>query len=354
MRLADLAGALGLVVDGDGSVEISGLAGLGDAGPEDLSFATGGRYARAFAASSGGAFIVPPDFDAGGRPALRSGNPYLDFARAVEVMLPALEVPEGVHPTAVVAPDVQLGASVSIGAYAVVGRGCRIGERSVVHPHVTLYPEVVIGVDCVVHAGARLREGTRLGDRVLVGNGAVIGSDGFGHVFGPDGRRRLIPHRCPVEIGDDCEVGANTTIDASHPGQLRRGHAETRTRIGHGTKIDNLVQIAHGCDLGEGGTLCAQVGLAGTTGAGKNVLWGGKSSSAGHLEVGDGAMIGGCAGVPKDLAPGAQVLGTPAMERRAYGRFVAMRKRLPALLRRVRKLELALGLRDSDSDDGDA
>ena len=353
MRLADLAGALGLVVDGDGSVEISGLAGLADAGPEDLSFVTGGRYARAFAASSGGAFIVPPDFDAGGRPALRSSNPYLDFARAVEMLLPPLEAPEaGVHPTAVVGPDVELGESVSIGAYAVIGRGCRIGERSVVHPHVTLYPEVVIGIDCVVHAGAHLRGGTRLGDRVLVGNGAVIGSDGFGHVWGPDGRRRLIPHRCPVEIGDDCEVGANTTIDASHPGQLRRGHAETRTRIGHGTKIDNLVQIAHGCDLGEGGTVCAQVGLAGTTGAGKNVLWGGKASSAGHLEVGDGAMIGGCAGVPKDLEPGAQVLGTPAMERRAYARFAAARKRIPALLRRVRRIEDALGLRDSD--DGDA
>lgn len=351
MKLADLAGALGLAVDGDGAVEISGLAGLEDAGPYDLSFATGPRYVRAYAASRGGAFIVPLDFDAVGRSVLRSANPYLDFARAVDVLMPPLQRPEpGVHPTAVVATHVRLGESVSIGAYAVVGRGCRIGDRSVVHPHVTLYAGVQIGVDCVVHSGACLREGTRLGDRVLVKNGAVIGSDGFGHMRGPDGRRLLISHRCAVEIGDDCEVGANTTIDASHPGQLRRGHAETRTRIGDGTKIDNLVQIAHGCDLGEGGTLCAQVGLAGTTSAGRDVLWAGQAASAGHLEVGDGALIGGRAAVAADLQPGAQVLGTPAMERRAWGRFVVTRKRIPELFRRVRRIEEALGLRSGEGD----
>lgn len=343
MRLADLAGALGLVVDGDGSVEISGLAGLGDAGPEDLSFATGGRYARAFAASSGGAFIVPPDFDAGGRPALRSGNPYLDFARAVEVMMPALEVPEGVHPTAVVAPDVQLGASVSIGAYAVVGRGCRIGERSVVHPHVTLYPEVVIGVDCVVHAGARLREGTRLGDRVLVGNGAVIGSDGFGHVFGPDGRRRLIPHRCPVEIGDDCEVGANTTIDASHPGQLRRGHAETRTRIGHGTKIDNLVQIAHNNVIGQDVMITGQVGLSGSVTVGDRVIFAARSGALDHIRIGDDARLGATTVVWKDVKSGESMLGFPARPGARAKREFASLAHLPRLLKQFRELLARVG-----------
>jgi UDP-3-O-[3-hydroxymyristoyl] glucosamine N-acyltransferase len=203
----------------------------------------------------------------------------------------------------------------------------------------------------VIHSGAALREGVRLGDRVTVKNGAVIGAEGFGHVVIAGRGRVAIAHPCPVEIGADSEIGANSAIDASHPGQARHGHAETRTRIGVGVKIDNLVQVGHGAAIGDHSTLCAQVGLAGSTTVGRNVTFGGQSASAGHVEVGDGALVGARAAVATDLEPGAQVLGTPAMERRAWGRFVAARKRIPELFARVRRIEQRLGLRGPGAED---
>jgi UDP-3-O-[3-hydroxymyristoyl] glucosamine N-acyltransferase len=355
MRLAEIATLLGLALEGDSALEITGLAGLADAGPRDLSFAVGEAFRRAFDASRGGAFLLPPSFDARGRACLRTPNPYGDFARAVDLFFPPrASLAAGVHPTAVVAPDAELAPDVAIGAFVVVGPRARIGARTAIHPHVTLYADVVVGSDCVIHSGAALREGVRIGDRVTVKNGAVIGTEGFGHVVLAGRGRVTIAHPCPVEIGADCEIGANAAIDASHPGQARRGHPETRTRIGAGVKIDNLVQVGHGCAVGDHSTLCAQVGLAGSTGVGRNVTFGGQAASAGHLEVGDGALVGARAAVGGDLESGAQVLGTPAMERRAWGRFIATRKRIPDLFARVRRIERRLGLRaggDSGAED---
>ncbi len=202
----------------------------------------------------------------------------------------------------------------------------------------------------MIHSGAALREAVRLGDRVTVRNGAVIGAQGFGHVVLAERGRVTIAHPCPVEICADSEIGANAAIDASHPGQARRGHPETRTRIGVGVKIDNLVQVGHGSAIGDHSTLCAQVGLAGSTSVGRNVTFGGQAASAGHVEIGDGALVGARASVAADLEPGAQVLGTPAMERRAWSRFVAARKRIPELFARIRRIEQRLGLRGSDAE----
>lgn len=355
MTLGELARALGLCVEGDAGVALDGLAGLEDAGPAELSFVTGPRYAKLFAASRAGAYLLPPGFDARGRSCLRTPNPYGDFARAIEHFLgraPLLE--PGVHRLAAVAPDARLGADVAVGAFAVVGARARIGPRTQIHPHVTIYPDVVIGADCVIHSGAHLRESSVLGDRVLVKNGAVIGADGFGHVLLAGQGRVTVPHRCPVEIGDDAEIGANTTIDASHPGQARRGHTRTRTRIGAGVKIDNLVQVGHGCAVGENSTLCAQSGLAGSTGVGRGVTFGGQAASAGHLDVGDGALVGARAALAGDVAPGAQVLGTPAMERRAWTRFIVTRPYIPRLFARVRRIERHLGLADDDGGEAGA
>jgi UDP-3-O-[3-hydroxymyristoyl] glucosamine N-acyltransferase len=353
VKLRQIAQALGLELEGDPELELRGVGGLEDAVGGELSFATGPRYRAAFAASRASAFLLPPDFESLGRPCLRSLAPYADFARAIDLLLPPLAHPEpAVHPSAVVAADAVLGADVSVGPFAVIGAGSRIGDRSVIHPHVTLYAGCEIGADCVIHAGAQLREGTRLGDRVVVQNGVVLGSDGFGFAHRADGSRFRVPHRSPVEIADDAEIGANSTIDASHPGQRRFGHEVTRTRVGRGVKIDNLVQVGHGCALGEGSTICAQVGLAGSTELGRHVLFAGQSASAGHVRIGDGALIGGRAGVASDVEPGAQLLGAPAMERRAWGRFIASRKRIPELFRRVRALEQRLGLRREQSDDG--
>jgi UDP-3-O-[3-hydroxymyristoyl] glucosamine N-acyltransferase len=352
VKLRELAQALGLELEGDGEVDLEGVGGLEDAASGELSFATGPRYRAAFAASSASAFLLPPGFDSLGRPCLRTPTPYAEFARAIDLLLPPRPRPEaGVHPTAVVAPDAVLGEGVSVGALAVIGAGARIGDRSVIHPHVTLYAGCEVGADCVIHSGAHLRAGTRLGDRVVVQNGVVLGSDGFGFVHRLDGTRFRVPHRSPVEVGDDTEIGANSTVDASHPGQRRFGHAETRTRIGRNVKIDNLAQVGHGCALGEGTTLCAQVGLAGSTEVGRNVLFAGQSAAGGHLRVGDGAMIGARAAPNRDVEPGAQLLGAPAMERRAWARFIASRGRIPGLFSRVRAIEVRLGLRREGKDD---
>lgn len=353
MKLHEIAKALGLEFEGDPEIDLRAVGGLEDASQGDLSFATGPRYRAAFERSRGAAFLLPPDFDSLGRPCLRSLAPYADLARAIELLMPPLVHPEpGVHPMAAVAADAVLGAEVSVGPFAAIGARTRIGDRSVIHPHVTLYAGCEIGSDCVIHSGAQLREGTRLGDRVLIQNGVVLGSDGFGFAHRADGTRVRIPHRSPVEVADDVEIGANSTVDASHPGQRRFGHAEAGTRIGRGVKIDNLVQVGHGCALGEGSTVCAQVGLAGSTEVGRHVLFAGQSASAGHVSVGDGALIGARAGVNVDAEPGAQLLGAPAMERRAWGRFIVLRKRIPELFRRVRAIEQRLGLRGERSDDG--
>jgi UDP-3-O-[3-hydroxymyristoyl] glucosamine N-acyltransferase len=248
----------------------------------------------------------------------------------------------------VVAPEAEIGKDVSVGPYVVIGARSRIGDGSVLHPHVVLYADVTVGRDCVLHSGVHLRDGVRLGDRVVLENGVVIGPEGFGYAFREDGTRIRVPHRRSVEIGDDCDIGANTTIDASHAGQPRYGRSSTRTWIGSGVKIDNLVQIGHGCAIGDGSTICAQVGLAGGTEVGRGVLFGGQSASAGHLKIGDGAMVGGCCGVSGDLEPGAQVLGTPHMERRRWGRAVTIFKQLPELVQRVRRIEARLGIKKED------
>jgi UDP-3-O-[3-hydroxymyristoyl] glucosamine N-acyltransferase len=344
VRLAELAAALALPFEGDGALELDGLAGLDDAGARELSFATGTKYRAQFEASRAGAFLLPPDFDALGRPCLRSPAPYADFARAVELFLPRPVPAPGVHPTAVVAPDARLGPDVWIGPLAVVGAGAVLGARVRIHPHATVYPGVEIGDDSEIHSGAHVREGSKLGKRVLVNNGAVIGSPGFGFVSRADGTRLRVPHACPVEIGDDCEIGANTTIDASHPGHARRGHAAVRTRLGADVKIDNQVQVGHGCEIGDHSTLCAHVGLAGSTVIGKFVYMGGKSASAGHLTIGDFTLVGALSATSGDLAPGSQVLGVPSMERRLFAKVVAATKRLPDLFQRVRRIERKLGV----------
>ncbi|HTO51805.1 MAG TPA: UDP-3-O-(3-hydroxymyristoyl)glucosamine N-acyltransferase [Myxococcota bacterium] len=348
MKLAELASALGLPFEGDGALALDGLAALSDAGPRELAFVTGPKYQAAFAASRGGAFLLPPDFDSLGRPCLRSRAPYADFARAIELLYPRPVTAPGVHATAVVAPDARLGPGVSIGAYAVIGPGAKLGARVRIHPHVTVYPGVEIGDDSEIHSGTHLREGVRLGKRVVIQNGAVIGAAGFGFTQRADGSRMRIPHVSPVEIGDDCEIGANTTIDASHPGHPKRGHADVRTRLGNDVKIDNQVQIGHGSEIGDHTTICAQTGLAGSTVVGKYVFLAGRAASAGHLSIGDRAIVGAASSAASDVAPGAQVLGYPAIERRLWTRVVAASKRLPELVKRVARLERRLGVESED------
>jgi len=348
VQLRELAARLELPVEGDDSVELTGVAGLEDATHGQLSFVTGPKFAAAYAASAASAFLVPPEFDTLGRPCLVSWSPYVYFARAVELFHPRAVPPPGVHETAIVAEDVLLGKEVSIGAYAVIGAGARLGDRSCVYPHATLYPGVEMGEDCQIHSGVHLHQGVCLGDRVVIQSGAVIGSEGFGFAFTVEGKRLRIPHVCPVVIGDDCDIGANSTIDASHPAHGKRGHPEVRTRIGNGVKIDNLVQVGHGAVIGDNVTLCAFVGLAGSTEIERNCYLAGASATGGHLTVGEGSAIGGMTGVTSSLKAGSKVMGVPAIERALFGRIHAASKRLPELLRRVRRIEKKLDPGESE------
>jgi UDP-3-O-[3-hydroxymyristoyl] glucosamine N-acyltransferase len=345
-RLGDLAETLGVTLEGDPDIEISGLAGLDDSAPGDLSFVTGPRYARAFAGARASAYLVPDGFDAGERPVLRSRAPYVDFARLIPLLYPREEPKPGVHPTAVIADDAELGCDVSIAPYVVISERVRIGDRTRVYPHVTIYPDCEIGADCEIHSGAHLRQGVRLGDRCVVQSGAVIGSEGFAFLFTPEGEHIRVSHRSGVQMGDDVEVGANSTIDASHAGQPHYGRGFASTWLGDGVKIDNLVQVGHGTSLGEGNVLCAQAGIAGGTSTGKHVTFGGGAVAAGHMRVGDGALIGGMSAAIGDVEPGAQLLGFPGVDRRLFARIVAAWKRLPGLLKRVRRIEQQLGIDD--------
>jgi UDP-3-O-[3-hydroxymyristoyl] glucosamine N-acyltransferase len=348
VRLDELAEALDLEYEGDPSLEIRGLAGLQDAGASDLTFVTGERYRKDFEASKGGVFLVPPDFVTGARPCLRAAAPYVEFARAIEIFFPRPKPAPGVHETAVLAEDVALGEDVSIGAYSVVGEGAAIGDRTCIHPHVTVYPGVRIGADCEIHSGVHLRNEVKLGDRCVIQSGAVIGGEGFGFIFRVDGTRVRVPHRCPVELGNDCEVGANTTIDAAHPGHQRRGHSEVRTRLGDGVKIDNLVQVGHGTVIGDGATLCSLVGVSGSAEVGQGVYLAGQAGVGDGVRIGAGTLVGGRTGVISNVEPGSQILGYPQMDRRLWGRVKAASKRLPELLRRVRELEKKLDTEEGD------
>jgi len=344
MRLGEIAERLGRGVAGDAALTIGGVAALDGAGPDELSFVRSPRWAKGLAASRAGAVIVPAGVEPD-RPAILSPNPGLDFARAVALLVPPLRPPAGVDPRACVAADAEIDASASVGAGAVVGPGCRVGARSLVLANATLYPDVTLGADCTIHAGVVLREGTRLGDRVVVQPNAVVGGDGFGFAFDERGEPEKIPQVGRVVVEDDVEIGACTTIDRAALGE---------TRIGRGTKIDNGVQIAHNCDVGEAVVIVAQAGLAGSTVVERGAMLMARAASAGHLRIGERAFVGAAASLHRDVKPGGRVWGTPQMEERLFHRVVAAMTRLPDMLRRLRAVEKKLGLRAARGERADA
>jgi len=337
MPLAEIAGILGREVEGDASLIVSGVAALENAGPGDIAFVRSAQLAEQAARSAAGALILPCDLDLGSRPAIRSPNPALDFARVVErIASPAAPEP-GVDHEARIAADARVDASAVLSPGVVVGRGARIGARSVLHPGVIVYPDVSIGADCVIHSHTVLRERSSLGDRVVCQPGVVIGGDGFGYIADEQGRPHRVPHVGCVVIEDDVEIGAGTTIDRA---------TLDETRIRRGAKIDNLVQIAHNCDVGENVIIAAQTGLSGSTVVEKGAVLMAQVGVAGHLRVGEGAFVGARSGLHKDVRAGAQVFGAPQLEGRRWHRAMAALAQLPAALRRLRAVERALGLRD--------
>jgi UDP-3-O-[3-hydroxymyristoyl] glucosamine N-acyltransferase len=329
VKLRELAVRLGCELHGDGDVEVAGVAGIEQAGPADVTFLANPRYASHLAGTRAAAVILSPGHEAP-VPSLVTDQPYLAFVRAVALLRPPSRPAPGVHPSAQVHPAAVLGPGVHVGALAVVGRGARVGARSVLHPHVVLYEDVELGEDCVLHSGVQVREQCRLGSRVVVQNGAVIGGDGFGFARDEGGRYLKFPQVGVVVVEDDVEIGALTAIDRAALGE---------TRIGRGTKLDNLVQIGHSVAIGEDTVLAGQVGVAGSSRIGSRVMLAGQVGVAGHLTIGDGAIVTAQTGIPGSVEKGAIVSGSPAIENRAWLKATAVFARLPELQKRVRELE---------------
>jgi UDP-3-O-[3-hydroxymyristoyl] glucosamine N-acyltransferase len=332
LPLAELCTRLALEADGDAQRVISGVAGLREAEPDELSLLMSPKYAGLMKSTRAAAVIVPKDWAGECRTTvLRSDNPERDFTQAAQLFAPpAPSFLPGVHPSAVVHATAVIGQNVHIGPLAVVEAGAKIGEGVVLCAQTHVGQGAQVGEGSFLHPLASIREHCRVGRRCILHNGAVIGSDGFGYAVDPQGVRTKIPQIGIVTLGDDVEVGANVTIDRARFG---------KTRIGNGVKIDNLVQIAHNVVIGDHAVLVAQVGIAGSTTIGRHAILAGQAGIAGHLTIGDGAIVGAQGGVTKDVPPKAYVWGTPAMPMDKFGNLHALVGRLPQWKERLEALE---------------
>ena len=329
MKLAEIASLLGATLEnGDPEIEITGVAGIEEASAGHITFLANPKYAATAKTTAASAVIVSEDFPAISTGMLRSNNPYLAFARAIDLFYKAPQYGAGVHPTAVIARTAKLGTNAHVGAYVVIDDAVEIGEDAVLLPHVVIYRGARIGNNFLAHAHAVVREYCTLGDNIILQNGAVVGCDGFG--FARDGQRwEKITQSGPTVIESDVEVQANSCIDRASIGE---------TRVGRGVKVDNLVQVGHGSAVGEHTLLCSQVGLAGSTVVGKNVILAGQVGVAGHCNIGDGVVVTAQSGTHGDIPAGAMVSGSPAFDHKQWLRAVGIFTKLPELAKTVRSL----------------
>lgn len=330
LPLSELAARIGAVLRGPDS-PVRGIAPLEEAGPGQVAFLSNPRYVRLARETKASALIVREPLAGAACAFLLSPNPYDSFARALEVFHPPVRPAAGISPQACVDPGASIGKDVSIGPFAVVEKGAAVGDRTSLYAGVYVGTGAAVGDDCVLYPRVTLYEGVRVGNRAILHAGCVIGSDGFG--FAPSSKGfRKIPQVGIVEVGDDVEIGANTTVDRAAMGV---------TRIGRGTKLDNLVQVGHNVAIGSDTVIAAQTGIAGSSRIGSRVMVGGQAGFAGHIEVGDGVMVGAQSGIAGsvDASETPAWSGTPAMPHRTWLRMSALLPKLPELFRRVRKLE---------------
>ncbi len=328
MKLAQIASALNARLENSSpNIEITGVAGIEEAGSGQLTFVANPKYAAAARTTKASAVIVAEDFPDIPAAMLRAKNPYLTFARALELFYQPPRYAPGVHPTAVIHASARIGDNAHIGPYVVIDEDVQIGRNAVMLAHVVIYRGAKIGDNFFAHAHAVVREHCRLGHNVILQNGVVIGADGFGFAKDDSGHWYKIVQSGPAVIGDDVEVQANACVDRASIGE---------TRIARGAKIDNLVQVGHGSRVGEDTLLCAQVGLAGSTDVGKNVILAGQVGVAGHCKIGDGAVATAQSGIPNDVAAGAVVSGYPAIDNKLWLRCSAVFNKLPEIAKAVR------------------
>jgi UDP-3-O-[3-hydroxymyristoyl] glucosamine N-acyltransferase len=335
MKLGEIALRLECKLEAPADLEIRGVAGLEEASETELAFLANPRYYAKAMATKAAAIIVDHQSKLEGKPLLRAQNPYLTFAKALELFAPAEHRVPGIHPTAVIAPSASVGRNPTIGPYAVIEEGAVLGDDCVLKSFVVIYRGARIGHRFFAHSHAVVREHVEIGDDVILQNGAVVGSDGFGFAKQADGSYYKIAPAGKVVIESGVEIQAHACVDRASVGE---------TRLRRGVKVDNLVQIGHGCDIGEHTLLCAQVGLAGSCKLGREVILTGQVGASGHLTIGDRAIITAQSGVGHDVEPGKVMSGSPAMENGRWLKCTALYAKLPEIYSVFRKIRDQLGL----------
>jgi len=331
----ELAESLGASLEGDGSVELAGVASPERAGARDLIYVERAKHAARAAASAALCAIAGEGVALPGKTVLRTAQPKVAFARAAELLLGRPPIATGIHATAIVAPLARISPGVSIGPYAVIGEDAHVGAGTQIGAHSVIGAGCWIGENCRIHPRVTLYAGVRVGHRVEIHSGAVIGADGFGYAPG-DGKYWKFPQAGIVEIGDDVEIGANTTID--------RGSLDD-TRIGEGVKLDNLVHIGHNCQIGTHTVIAAQAGLSGSCTFGKHVVVGGQGGFGERCKLEDNSVVGAQSGVlpGKTIRTGETVWGTPARSLEKFKELYAWYGQLPSLAARIKELEAKIG-----------
>jgi len=342
VTLEELAQLLKGEVRGFCEEKITGVAPIREAGRGEITFLVNPKYATDLKTTRASAVIVGPQAPETGKPVIVTRNPYLAYALAATFFAPKPSYPLGISPLARIGENCRFGESVSIYPFVYLGNGVEIEDRVVLYPGVYLGDGVRIGLDSIVYANVSILQGSRIGRRVIIHSGTVIGSDGFG--FAQEGERHVkIPQLGSVQIDDDCEIGANNTIDRAALG---------KTWIKSGVKTDNLVHIAHNVVVGENSLLIAQVGISGSAVLGKNVILAGQVGVAGHIVIGDRVMVGGKSGVAKSIPAGEVVSGNPTMPHQTYLRSRTVIPRLPELQKKLRSLEERVRFLESEIEKG--
>jgi UDP-3-O-[3-hydroxymyristoyl] glucosamine N-acyltransferase len=339
MKLAEVAQKLGCRLEGPPEIEIQGVAGIEYAESGQITFLANRRYFPLLDSTRASAVFIEEGIKIARHPdlpalaALRTPNPYLAFARAIELFYQPPRYAPGIHATAIIAKTASIGAGTHVGPYCFVDEDAEIGRNAVLHSFVTIYRGAKIGADFFSHAHAVVREFCRIGDRVMLQNGVVIGGDGFGFARQKDGTWHKMLQSGPTVLEDDVEVQSNSCIDRATIGE---------TRIGRGAKIDDLVLVGHGSRVGANTLLCGQVGLAGSTKVGNDCILAGQVGSGGHITIGDRTLLTAQSGIPHDLAGDKHYSGSPCVEHKQWLKNAAALNRTPDLQRRIRELEVEI------------